>query len=242
MALNIKHTPLSERPYEKLELYGPQVLSNSELLAIIIKTGTKEESAVDLAKRIINLGNESDLNFLREISLEQLKNIKGIGKVKAIQIKAVCELTSRMGKPLNSNKITIRSAKDVYKIMQEMRFLKREKVKVIILNIKNIVQKIIDISFGATNSAIIDPKDVLAEAVKMEAPKIILVHNHPSGDITPSKSDYEVTDRIYECAELMGITLLDHIIISKDNYQSIFYAKSVNDLKVNDICERNEYL
>ena len=92
------------------------------------------------------------------------------------------------------------------------------------------MQKVVDISFGATNSAIIDPKDVLVEAIKIEAPKIILVHNHPSGDATPSKADYEITDRIYECAELMGIILLDHIIISKDDYQSIFYAKSVNDL------------
>lgn len=235
MSLNMKDIPISERPYEKLELYGPQSLSNSELLAIIIKTGTKEESAVDLAKKIMSLGNEQDLNFLREISLTQLTDIKGIGKVKAIQIKAVCELTTRMGKPVNSNKVAIKSSKDVFRIMQEMRFLKREIVKVIILNTKNIVKKIVDISFGATNSAIIDPKDVLSEAVKMEAPKIILVHNHPSGDATPSEADYEVTDRIYECAELMGISLLDHIIISKDDYQSIFYAKSVNDLKENDI-------
>ena len=109
--------------------------------------------------------------------------------------------------------------------MNELMYEKREKAKVIILNAKNIVLKIEDISYGGTNFAMIDPKEVLYEAIRMQAPKIILVHNHPSGDITPSQSDYNITDRIYEGANLLGIELLDHIIIGKNKFESLLAAK-----------------
>lgn len=150
MPLKMKDTPLSERPYEKLNLYGAQQLSNAELLAIIIKTGTKNETAVDLAKRVFNLGQkqQEDLTFLTGVTIEQLQNIKGIGKVKAIQIKAVCELANRFGKPIHSDKWVIKTAQDVYQMMQDMRFLTKEIVKVVILNTKNVVQKIVKISQG----------------------------------------------------------------------------------------------
>lgn len=213
--MKIKDVPITERPYEKLEMYGAEKLSNSELLAIIIKTGNKEESAINLAQKILNLIEaQENLRFLQDISIEEFMSIKGIGKVKAIQLKAVCELAKRMGQPLNSNKIVIRSPQDASNLlMEELRYEKKEEARVIILNIKNVVQKIIKVAQGGTNFAVIEPKEVLADAIKMGAPKIILLHNHPSGDSTPSKSDYEVTDRIYECAEMMGIKLLDHIVI-----------------------------
>ena len=148
--------------------------------------------------------------------------IKGIGKVKAIQLKAMCELNKRIARPINNQKKTIKSPEDVAEILiPELRYEKREIVKVIILNTKNVVLRIIDIALGGTNFARIEPKDVLAEAIKMQAPKIILVHNHPSGDTSPSKGDFNVTDRIYEAAELMGIKLLDHIIIGDGTYQSL---------------------
>lgn len=213
--MKIKDVPISERPYEKLEMYGAEKLSNSELLAIILKTGSKQESVVSLAQKVLNLiGDQQNLRGLQDISIEEFMGIKGIGKVKAIQLKAVCELAKRMGQPLSSNKIVIRSPQDVADLlMEEMRYEKKEEARVVILNIKNVVQKIIKIAQGGTNFAVIEPKEVLADAIKMGAPKIILLHNHPSGDSTPSKSDFEVTDRIYECAEIMGIQLLDHIVI-----------------------------
>lgn len=213
--MKIKDVPITERPYEKLEMYGAEKLSNSELLAIIIKTGNKEESAINLAQKILNLIEaQENLRFLQNISIEEFMSIKGIGKVKAIQLKAVCELAKRMGQPLNSNRIVIRSPQDASNLlMEELRYEKKEEARVIILNTKNVVQKIIKVAQGGTNFAVIEPKEVLADAIKMGAPKIILLHNHPSGDSTPSKSDYEVTDRIYECAEMMGIKLLDHIVI-----------------------------
>ena len=184
MRLKMKELPVSERPYEKLELYGPERLSNSELLAIIIKSGTKEENSVAVAQKILNLNNldnKEDLKFLCDTSIEEFMKIKGIGKVKAIQLKAIGELTKRISKPIHNNKIKVKSTKDVADLMMpEMRYEKRELVKIIILNSKNIVLRIMNISFGGTNFASIAPKEVLAEAVKMQSPKIILVHNHPS--------------------------------------------------------------
>lgn len=213
--MKIKDVPISERPYEKLEMYGAEKLSNSELLAIILKTGNKQESVISLAQKVLNLVvGEKSLRALQDVSIEEFMSIKGIGKVKAIQLKAVCELAKRMGQPLNLNQIVIRSPQDAANLlMEEMRYEKKEEARVVILNIKNVVQKIIKIAQGGTNFAVIEPKDVLADAIKIGAPKIILLHNHPSGDSTPSKADFEVTDRIYECAEIMGIQLLDHIVI-----------------------------
>ena len=144
--LSIKQLPNSERPYEKLEMYGEKTLSNSELLAIILKTGTKEQTAVGLAQNILALKGKEDLRSLQEISLKELKEIKGIGRVKAIQIKAVCELSKRMSRPINLN-VIIKNPKDVANLlMDELRHEKREIVKVIILNTKNVVQKVVDIA------------------------------------------------------------------------------------------------
>lgn len=184
MLLKMKELPISERPYEKLELYGEEMLSNAELLAIIIKTGTKKETAISLAQKILSLNknyNKNNLRFLQEVSIKELTSIKGIGKVKAIQIKAACEIAKRIAKPIDITKIKIKNTKDVANlVMSELRYEKREIAKVIILNNKNIVLRIVDISLGGANFACIEPKDILAEAIKMQAPKIILVHNHPS--------------------------------------------------------------
>ena len=226
MTIKIKELPSAERPYEKLELYGEKNLSNAELLAIIIKSGTKEETSVQLAQKILKLNEnakEDNLNFLRNISIEELMQIKGIGKVKAIQLKAVCELGVRMSKPSNYKKIKIKSPADIAKIlMNELRYEKKEIVKLIILNNKNEIQKIKDIATGGSNFANVSIKDILSEPIKMKAPKIIVVHNHPSGDSTPSKQDIVFTEQLYEISELMGIQLLDHLVIGNMNYTSIF--------------------
>ncbi len=232
MSIKMKNLPNSERPYEKLEMYGEQKLSNAELLAIIIKTGTKDETSINVAQKILTMKgkNTENLNFLQEVSLEELKQIKGIGRVKAIQLKAICELTKRMSKNVHQFKISIKSPEDVADIlMEEMKYEKVETVKVIILNTKNIVQKIIDISTGKTNKAMIIPKDILSETIKMGMPKIILVHNHPSGDAIPSKEDIESTKRLKQAADIMGIELLDHIVIGFNCYTSIFQKYSIGE-------------
>lgn len=223
--MTIKKLPISERPYEKMQMYGSENLSNSELLAIIIKTGTNEKTSVELAQEILKLGsqNRNDLHFLQDLSIEEFMQIKGIGKVKAIQLKAVCELTKRMSRPIENINIKIRIPLDVAKLlMNELKFEKREKVKVLILNTKNILLKIVDVSYGGTNSAIIEPKDILAEPIKMGAPKIILVHNHPSGDPKPSVQDLNLTKTVYKAGEMLGIQLIDHIVIGNEQYESIF--------------------
>ena len=151
MAIKIKELPKSERPYEKMELYGEKTLSNAELLAIIIKTGTKDETSVGLAQKILSIKKEEktvdELNSLRNITIEELMQVKGIGKVKAIQLKAVCELAVRMSKPSNYKKIKIKTPDDLAKlVLNEMRFEKREIVKIVILNNKNQILKMKNIS------------------------------------------------------------------------------------------------
>ena len=225
MTKRIQELPMSERPYEKLELYGEKTLSNSELLAIIIESGTKDETSIQLAQKVISLGNSfigNKLRALQNLSLEELKEIKGIGRVKAIRLKAAFEIAKRLATPIE-NEIFVKSSEDVAKLfMEELRFEKREVVKILILNTKNKVLRIQDVSLGGTNSAIVEPKDILAEPIKMGANKIILLHNHPSGNATPSKEDFEVTKRIKLCAEMFGIKLLDHIVIGDGEYRSAF--------------------
>ena len=153
--MKIKDLPLSERPYEKLEIYGAENLSNAELLAIIIKSGTKEQSSVSIAQEILKLNEntkQDNLRFLQEISLEEFMQIKGIGKVKAIQLKAICEITKRIARPINNQKKIIKTPKDVADLLiPELKYEKREIAKVLILNSKNVVLKSINISLGGAN-------------------------------------------------------------------------------------------
>lgn len=246
MTIKMKQLPETERPYEKLELHGEKMLSNAELLAIIIKSGTKENTSVELANKILLMGyntttqnkrdtqaNHADadnnlLQYIQNISMEELMQIKGIGKVKAIQIKAVCELAKRMSTPVNKNKVKVKSSQDVAELfMEELRTETVEYVKLVLLNSKNYIVKIVDISKGGTNSAIVEPKEVLQEAIKIGAPRIILLHNHPSGDSTPSVSDIEMTKRMYSAASIVGIQLLDHIVIGDRCYTSIFSKERI---------------
>lgn len=228
MTIKIKQLPESERPYEKLEMYGEKMLSNAELLAIIIKSGTKENTSVELANKILSLVDNNVLQCLQDISLEEFKSIKGIGKVKAIQLKAVCELARRMSQPLNKKNIKVNSSIDVAELlMNELRFEKVEHVKLLLLNAKNFIVRIVDISKGGMNSAIVEPKEILQEAIKSGIPKIILVHNHPSGNSTPSKADIDLTKRLYSAANILGIQLLDHIVIGDRCYTSIFSAERI---------------
>lgn len=234
MTIKIKELPISERPYEKLEIYGEKALTNAELLAIIIKTGTKEETSVELAKRILKLNdniNSESLTFLMDLSIEELKQIKGIGRVKAVQLKAACELARRINKPIDYRKKKIREPKDIVQAIEgEMKYLKNEVLKVIILNSSNEILKIKEVLVGGTNFVEISTKNILSEAVKMQAPNIILAHNHPSGNPWPSNKDIECTQKIEEASKLLGIRLLDHIIIAGDSYTSIFSYRKHNKI------------
>lgn len=224
--MKMKELPQSERPYEKLEMYGAHTLSNAELLAIIIKSGTRDESSISTAQKILSMKNKNsdNLRFIQDMSIEEFMSIKGIGKVKAIQLKAVCEIAKRISRPIENTKVQIKCPQDVANLLNdELKYEKRELVKVIILNIKNIVMKVTDICLGTENSAILKPRDALIDAVKMGAPKIILVHNHPSGDPTPSSEDINFTNRLIQASSAIGIELLDHVVIGDSKFESIFY-------------------
>ena len=224
LSIKIKQLPETERPYEKMELYGETVLSNAELLAIIIKTGTKEESSVTIAQKLLSINptSKNNLDFLKEMTIEELMNIKGIGKAKAIQLKAVAELAKRMSMPSNYQKIKINRPEDIARLlMEEMRLEKQEHVKLIILNNKNEIKKKKKIAQGGINSVNMSMREILVEPIRIQAPKMILIHNHPSGDSTPSKADIQITQRLFEVAQLFDIELLDHIVIGNGNFTSI---------------------
>ena len=220
----IKDLQESERPYEKAQMYGIESLSNAELLAIIIKTGTKEKTAVQLAQEIlaIRTNKKENLKFLNDITFCDLIKIKGIGKIKAIQIQALCEINKRASKPIDKLNISIRSTKDVADLfMQELADCKREKVKAIMLNTKCSLMKIMEVAEGGTSNVSIAPKDILAEAIKLGAPKIVIVHNHPSGNPQPSTEDIEFTKTLDEASKILGIELLDHVIVAGHSFFSI---------------------
>lgn len=234
--MKIKEIPQSERPYEKLEMYGAQALSNAELLAIIIKNGTKEESSVMLAQKILSMqkSTQDSLRFLQDMSIKEFMSIKGIGKVKAIQLLAVCELTKRISRPIKNFNVQIKSPQDVADLLiNELKYEKREIVKVLMLNVKNNILKIQDIALGGTSFAVFEIKDVLKEAIKIGAPKIILVHNHPSGDPTPSHDDIELTQKLEQVSKMLEIELLDHVVIGDGKYKSIFSMLNKNKGNLN---------
>lgn len=225
MSIKIKELPEEERPYEKLELYGEKVLSNAELLAIIIKSGTKKQSSVETAQKILQLDNteKGGLDFLNEVSIEEFMTVEGIGRIKAIQLKAVCELSKRMKVTSNYKKIVVKKPDDLADfLMDKLKNEKQEIVKVVILDSKNQILKIVDVALGAAGFVNVSTANILSEVIKMKAPKMILVHNHPTGDPTPSKADIVFTKKIYEAAGLMDIELLDHLVIGDMKYKSIF--------------------
>lgn len=225
MSIKIKELPELERPYEKLEMYGEKTLSNAELLAIIIKTGTKEETSVQLAQRLLSLNKttKEDLNYLQTLSIEELMEVKGIGKVKAIQLKAVGEISARMFSKTKYKKMLINEPKDLAQIlMGNIKSETNEKVKIAILNSRNQLLKIQDIASGGIDFVNVEVKEILTEPIKMKAPKYILVHNHPGESAKPSKNDIEYTKTLYKLSQLFNIELVDHIIIAGMNYTSIF--------------------
>ena len=225
MPIKMKELPEAERPYENLEQYGAKALTNAELLAIIIKTGTKDETAVGLAQKVLKLNTDEkdNLKFLCDLTVEEFTKIKGIGKIKAIQLKAVCELATRINSVSSYKEKQILRPKDIAEILMERtRFEKQEILKVAMLNNKNKLIRIKEIAKGGGNFVAATIRSILNEAVKIEAAKIILIHNHPTGDPTPSKQDIEFTKNVEQASKILGIQLLDHIVIGDLKYVSIF--------------------
>lgn len=216
----IMDLPQNERPRERLIRYGAEVLSNSELLAIILRTGTQKENIVNLSSRILK--ESGGLNGLLSMNCEEFMSLKGIGTAKAAQLLAIAELSKRFKTFKSGDRYIIKQSSDAANlVMEDMRCFKKEHLRIIMLNTKNFVMAVKDISIGSINSSIVHPREVFSEAIRKNSASIIICHNHPSGDPTPSGEDIKVTQRLKECSELLGIDLLDHIIIGNGVYISL---------------------
>lgn len=214
--LTMKKMPSDDRPYEKLQRLGVRSLSDAELLSVIIRNGTRNMPALALSQKIISEAGDLGLMMLHDASLEELMTISGIGRVKALQIKAAIEIGNRtFEKARNQNRRQIKNPDDAIGLLEEqMRSLPREELQMILLDIRNRVIKIIRLSVGGLSSAVIQPRDMFREAVKANAAALILAHNHPSGDAAPSNDDVSTTIKLREIGEMMGVKIIDHIVIS----------------------------
>lgn len=221
--MKIKDLPEMEKPYEKLENYGASKLSDAELLAVMLKSGTKNKTSVELAQEILLLDSEEKgLNFLKDIPTDELQKIKGLGRVKAIQLKAVVELASRISTPRKIIRRIITSPEEVANIlMADMKDETQEIMKVLILNTRNEIVRIATVGIGTANFNLIEVRDVFKEPIRSNATKIILAHNHPSGDPSPSKSDITFSVKMREIGAVMGIEVLDHVIIGDGRFSSL---------------------
>lgn len=218
----VKDMPESERPYEKCLSRGAKALSDAELLAVIVKTGTKEASSVDLAREVLKLNQDYEgLAGLYQLSYKDLTKVKGIGPVKAIQILCLSEAAKRMAKSLAKEKLRFSSPESIAAyFMEDLRHLEKEEVQVLFFDGKHGLIGETTVSIGTVNSAPSSPREVFLEALKAQAVYIILVHNHPSGDPSPSRQDFLLTRRMKEAGNLIGIELSDHIIIGNQRYYS----------------------
>lgn len=219
---SMKNLPMEERPYEKCLSGGVRTLSDAELLAAILGNGTIGKTALELAMELL-YENTSEPGFLHilQLGLEDLQRIQGIGKAKAIRLLCVAEFARRLAKQSAKDRLDFSNPKSVADYyMEDLRHLKQEQLILVMLNGKNKLLGDKTLFVGTVNQSLVNPREVYLEALKREAVFIILLHNHPSGDITPSNADVVMTRKMKEAGELIGIRLLDHIIIGNQEYSS----------------------
>jgi len=216
----IKNWSVEDRPREKLMKQGIQYLSNTELLALIIGSGTKEMNAVELARMIL-LSAKNNLNELGKLSVEELVRVKGIGVAKAITLVAALELGSRKGKSYSEEKVIIKNSQTAFDILHaKIGELQHEEFWILVMNRAHKVLDTMKISQGGITGTVIDTRMILKYAIDKRATSLIVSHNHPSGNKKPSEADINITRKIKNAAALMDITLLDHIIIADKSYYS----------------------
>lgn len=221
--LPIKKMPESERPYEKCSQFGVRSLSDAELLAVIIKTGTRDMRCTEVAAQILALDcGQNGLGHLCQLTIHQLMKVKGIGQVKATQILCVAELSRRIAKATKGEQLQFDCSESVAMYyMEDFRHYQQEHLLLIMLDTKGRLIKDIILTKGTINSTIIHPREIFLEALRYEAVNIILLHNHPSGDPMPSNEDIHMTKKVARVGQLLGIPLLDHIIIGDNAYESL---------------------
>lgn len=216
--MKIKDFPMQNRPSERFLKYGPEALSEAELFAILLRTGSRGENVIDMSNRLIA---EYGLDKLFECSLKELQEIKGIGQAKAMQILTITELQKRANQSKKPVK-RISCAQDVFNLMHErLKDEKQEHFYVLMLDTKNnLITEPVLITKGILDASIIHPREVFKPAIKNSASKIILVHNHPSGDPSPSKEDLEITEKLMKTGEEIGIKVLDSVVIGREEWKS----------------------
>jgi len=215
----VKDWPNDERPRERLVKYGVDYLTDAELLGIILFNGYQGKTSVDIAKEL--LLKSGGLRKLNSLSFSEMSSVKGIGLAKFAQIKAALEMGKRLLREASSPKKKIHNAVDLVDYYgPNMRDLKKEIFKIILLDVKNKIIRDIDVSVGSLTESIVHPREVLKEIIKESAASVIFLHNHPSGESNPSKNDIDITERLAEACNLIGVKVLDHIILGDDNYTS----------------------
>jgi len=208
------------RPRERMEEYGPKALADHELLAIILRTGTKDKNVVNLALEVLK--KVEGLYEFRHVTLQELMKIPGIGRVKAIEILAAVEFGKRISHSSQVKEGTVMSSSWVGNyLMEDMAGLTQEKVSALYLNTKNEIIKNETIFVGSLNTSVAHPREIFKLAVRYSAARIILAHNHPSGNTEPSEADFAFTRRVVDAGEMMGIEVIDHIIVGDDEYLSL---------------------
>lgn len=218
----IKDINEQDRPYEKCLRVGPEALSDAELLAVIIRSGTTGHSAVELAMEVLKASNkEQGILGIIDMTIPELKKIKGIGGVKAVQLKCIGELAMRISRSYKGHKEHFNSPAQISGYyMEKLRHERREQLVLLMLDTKGGLVHETVLSKGTVDFSIVSPRDVFVEALRYDAVKIVLVHNHPSGDPEPSGADISITDRIEKLGNIIGIPLIDHIIIGDNTYVS----------------------
>lgn len=231
--LKIKDFPCDEKPIERMLRWGPEALSDAELMAIILKTGRPGENAVDLARRILSMSEDGSLCGLYDISSEELKRIEGIGKTKAAQIVALYQLAVRIGRDKgNRKKKNISSIAQLGEsLVAQLRWLRKEVFKVVMVDCRWNVMNVVQISEGSLDQSVVHPREVFMAAVRNYAAAIVLVHNHPSGNPAPSNQDYQTTLRLIRAGEVLGIEVADHIITGENDFYSMHLHGDMARLK-----------
>lgn len=223
--ITMKNLPESERPYEKFLRYGEEQLSDAELLAIILKTGTAKENSLEIARRILQ-GNHNNLLNLYDLSYRDLMKLPGIGRIKAIQLKAVAELSRRIARTNSGYQLRMDkpfSVADYY--MEQLRHRKDEVLMCAFFDAKCVFLGDVVISKGSVRYAYVSPREIFRYAFDYNAVQFVLIHNHPSGDPTPSQDDILITNRIEKGAQILELEMVDHIIIGDNRYYSFYENK-----------------
>lgn len=226
----IKDIPLQDRPYEKCLAYGAEHLTDAELLAVILRTGRQGSSSLDLSYEVLHLPYTEKLGLagLYHLSVQELMSVPGVGKVKAIQLKCIGELSRRMSRQKAKSRLSFNMPGTIAEYyMEELRHEEQEILLCMMLDTKNHLLGEKRMFMGTVNASIASPRELFLEALRFQAVNIVLVHNHPSGDPTPSKADVEITERVRLGGELLGIHLLDHIIIGERTYISFREKESL---------------